>query len=285
MTINNPAGRLFNIIQAGKKEKNDKPAAEAWSNILDVPIKDKVLLLTRIGHVMALPGSIKEEIENLENIDHKLHLKWLPKVEKCFSLLNFQLPWSQFIDKFDGEIVYGMQICSDVLSRNRPEKVADPDIIKGLLPQVNELLKDLENENLPPNVRQFIYEHLCIAKKALEEYKIRGIKPLEAEVERLTGAVVRSPWVWLQTRKSSFGERFWKCMGHLAVATTIVVGGIQIGHEVFDALSYAQSQDIRDEQPFEIYINIGSNVYSNLNADTYTKTLIALPTENKGNKK
>ncbi|WP_157955150.1 hypothetical protein [Halomonas denitrificans] len=237
MSENNPASRLLNIIQEGQKQKKDQQAASAWAAILDVPIGDKSLLMSRVGHVMALPAAIKSEVGQLENINHQLHLKWLSSVETSFSVLSLQIQWKQFIERFNAETIFGLEVCDDLLSRNRPEKVAEPESLKSLLEEVNALLDRLKEAELPLDLREFIFEHLYLVKNAIEEYKILGIRPLEAEVERLIGATARNPDICTRTRETDVGKRFWGVMGNLAIVTTIVVGQLQIGNEVFDALS------------------------------------------------
>ena len=85
---NNPAGRLLNIINAGKRLPGDKQSAENWAQLLTVPIEDKSLLLRRVGYVMALPSQIRDQFEELHNLDKKIYLKWLPSVEASFSILR-----------------------------------------------------------------------------------------------------------------------------------------------------------------------------------------------------
>lgn len=245
MSDNNPANRLLSIIQEGQRQKKDQQAVDAWAAILGVPKDNRCLLLSRVGHVMALPGAIKSEIEQLDNVNHNLYLKWLPNVESSFSILNLQIQWKQFIERFNSETTYGIEICGDELSRNRPEKTADPESLQILLNDVNALLAELHEHKLPPELQNFIFEHLWLVKNAVEEYKIRGIHPLEAEVERLTGAIVRNPAVWSRTKDSDFGKQFWKVMGRLAIITTVAIGQLQIGHEVFNALSSGQAEAVQ----------------------------------------
>ena len=277
MSVNNPASRLVKIIQDGQKQKKDQQAADAWAAILNVPKDDKSLLLSRVGQVMALPGAIKGEIEQLDNINHQLHLKWLPSVEKSFGILNLQIQWKQFIERFNAETIFGLEVCDDALGRNRPEKVADPGSLESLLKDVNALIADLKEDELSPDLRDFIFEHLTLVKNAVEEYKIRGIRPLEAEVERLTGAVARNPQVWIRTRETDLGKRFWHVMGNLAIATTIVVGQLQIGHEVFDALSPGDGTPPTVQTDVEVNINMLTNDFDTDEKSSGTLPKPALP--------
>ena len=233
---NNPAGRLLNIINAGKKAPGDKQAAEIWAELLTVPISDNSLLLRRVGYVMALPSQIREQFEELNNLDKKIYLKWLPSVEASFSILNFQMPWKQFIERFDGSVIYGMEICSDLLSRERPEKVAEEDLLSELKNAVDELISKSNSEEIEIDLRKILYGHLLRIKLAIEEYQIRGIVPLEEEFHTVLGEVVLNPDIYKESKRSGFGRKFWDTMGKLALVVTVTVGAIQIGHETISLL-------------------------------------------------
>jgi len=233
---NNPAGRLHALLREGQSKPKDKPASEIWAEILDVPKEDTGLLLRRVGHVLSLPSSVKEAMSYVDDLDHNIYLRWLSRVEASFSILNFQMAWKQFIERFDGEIMYGIEICSDRLSRERPEKTADQTLLENLLAKVNELLDDLDNTELDANVWFYIYDHLIKIKEAIEEYKIRGIKPLEAVFEQTVGGVVLSPELYQNSQKTPSGKRFWEVMGYLAIVVTITASSIQIGKDVVSIL-------------------------------------------------
>lgn len=121
-SLNNPASRLLSIIKDGQQKSNTIISIDIWSEILSVPKENRALLLRRIGYVMALPLQIREKIYNIDNIDPKTYLKWLPRVENSFNMLNFQVPWKTFINNFDGTVMYGMEVCADLLSRRNPDK-------------------------------------------------------------------------------------------------------------------------------------------------------------------
>ncbi len=224
------------MLRAGQQLPKDKPASESWAQLLDVPKEDTGLLLRRIGHVMTLPAAIKVAMSNIEDLDHRVYLKWLPRVVASFGVLNFQMQWKQFIDRFYGEVMYGMEICSDRLSREIPEKTADEKLISNLLEKVNEMLSEVEKSGHEGSTWVFIRDHLIQIKEAIEEYKIRGIKPLEAAFENTVGAVVLKPEIYKESQKTEMGKRFWQIMGYLTLVVTITVGTIQIGKDVVSIL-------------------------------------------------
>lgn len=233
---NNPAGRLHALLSEGKSKQKDKRASEIWAELLNVPKEDTGLLLRRVGHVMTLPSRIKEAMSYVDDLDHSIYLRWLPRVESSFSILNFQMAWKQFIERFDGEVMYGIEICSDRLSRDRPEKVVDESRLESLYGKVNALLGELESIDLEPGTWFFIYDNLVKIKEAIEEYKVQGIKPLEAVFEQTIGEVVLMPEKYQRSQKSEEGRKFWEVMGYLAIVVTITAGTIQIGKDAVSIL-------------------------------------------------
>jgi len=244
---NNPAGRLHALLNEGKNKQMDKQASEIWSEILNVPKEDTGLLLRRVGHVLSLPSSVKEAMSYIEDLDHNIYLRWLSSVEASFSILNFQMQWKQFITRFDGEVMYGIEICSDRLSRERPEKTADENNLENLLEKVNELLTELDGTDLDANVWFYIYDHLIKIKEAIEEYKIRGIKPLEAVFEQTIGGLVLTPEIYQKSKDTNSGKRFWEVMGYLAIVVTITASSIQIGKDVVSLLPKPETVDIKKD--------------------------------------
>ena len=231
--INNPAARLLTVLKQGKmKSYMDKQASEAWANILSVEPKNKSILLRRIGYVMALPVSIKENIEQLDDVDNALLLKWMPKVENAFSMLNFQTPWKSFISIMDEAVIYGIEICADTLSRKLPEDTVKEDDLSKLLVEADDLIEKLSSTNIDRELHDYIFENLLDIKNAIEEYRIRGIKPLKDKVHSTLGELYLTPEIYHKNQSDPIGKKFMKIMGGLAILVTVSNGCIQIGKDI-----------------------------------------------------
>ena len=197
---------------------------------------------------MALPSSIKEAMSYIDDMDHSIYLRWLPEVEASFSILNFDMQWKNFIDRFNGEIMFGIEVCSDRLSRERPEKTANEDLLADLSKKVNELLSEIDSADLSGNVWLYIHDHLVRVKEAIEEYRIRGIEPLESAFQQAVGGVVLSPEIYKETQRSQKGKRFWEIMGRLAIVVSLTVGSVQIGKDVVSLLSPPETEEKANEK-------------------------------------
>lgn len=241
--MNNPAGRLLTIINAGKAQPKKKRAADIWGALLEVSPQDKTLLLERVGGVLSLPSKIRTEISQIKDVNEGVYLKWLPTVERSFNSLNFDAPWQQFIDIIDEAAIYGMEVCSELLSRMSPEKIIDMNSMDTLKSQIDELLSSLDDQDIDLGIKKFIYEHLTKIKFAIEEYKINGTVPLEDEFHSVLGCIVTNPGIYSNSKETEAGKGFWGVMGKLAVLVTITVGAIQIGQDTIDLIPYIKELD------------------------------------------
>ena len=236
LQLNNPAGRLLNIIQTGRRQPGEKQAAEVWANILRVPVDSKSELLRRIGLVLSLPSEISEKISNIEEIDSPVYLKWVPKVEQAFSILNFQIQWKQFIAHFDPSVEYGLEICSEVLSRSLPEKTADEEKIEQIISQIEGLITFIEGDNIDLITKKFILNSLQSILKSLHEINIAGLHQVEKEFNSIIGAIVINNNYNLDSGKSESVSKFWKIITGISLILSISANAIMIGEKAMSLL-------------------------------------------------
>jgi hypothetical protein len=220
--LNNPAARFLELLKKGQSKGKEEQCVKIWRELLQVPEDDNGLLLRRIGYVWELPSLIASNIRELPDVNHDIYLKWLPRVNASIGMMNFQNAWKSFIDRFDAEILYGIEICADVLSRSRPEKTVSDSTIKELKERVSKLIEQFSTEGFPAPIAQFITERLEEIRSALEEYSYRGPAPLESAIENTVGKVVVSPELYQESHSSGFGKKFWEFMGYLAVTVTVI---------------------------------------------------------------
>lgn len=241
MDINNPVARLHKIIRKGKKEAVNQKTSHALANIFDLDADNKSQLLLKVGEIMSLPQSIRSEVGKLENIDNDLLLKWLPPVETSMSTINFQSKWGSFIEQYKDDVMYGMELCSDILKRNRPEKTIADQSRTELLIKINQIIESLESEDIPKDLKKFLFDRLSRIRGALESYIVLGITPLELELESLGGAVAANRDIYNDSKETKTGTDFWILIGRIALITNIVVGTAQIANEIANAFSTGES--------------------------------------------
>ncbi len=234
--LNNPAGRLLKIIKTGRSKPGDSPAVKVWPEILSVPPENKSVLLRRIGLILALPSEIAEKIHSIEEIDSIVYLKWLPKVEQAFSTLNFQIQWKQFMSHFDPSVEYGLEICSEVLSRKRPENTATKKSIENITKDIEELINFVGNESLDSGTKIFIISSLQSLLKSIGEIPISGTLSLEKEFNAIIGSVVIHNNYSLDSKKSESAKKFWKIITGISLILSISANATLIGEKLVHLL-------------------------------------------------
>jgi hypothetical protein len=234
--LNNPAERLLRLLQAVKKRPKNSKIGATWMELLGVPDNDKSLLLRRLGQVLELPATIRARFELLEEYDQKIYLKWLPAVETVFSILNLDATVENLTKHYDGETLYGLVVCSDILSRMRPEKVLDERQLKKLHDDIQSLMEEVLASDIDEALKRYMFEHLQTVDLAIQEYRISGSRPLQKAVEATLGSLAMHPEIYEKTRKTKEGGKFWNIMARVPVLLKLADRFTQIAEKVIKLL-------------------------------------------------
>lgn len=234
---NNPAGRLLEIIKKGKSIANTAQAIDAWSTVLGTPKKYNSLLLKRIADVYAIPDEIENEIRDIEDANVPLLMEWKTNSNAAFANFNFNNSWhSVFKARFDDKVIYGLEFCNDLLSKQRPEKTVATEALRNLHEKVDELLGLIKEENIDQVTKDYIKERLVDIRRALDEVQISGIKAIEKEFQVVVGSLAINNNYNLQSENSESIKKFWAIIYRIALIVTILHGSMAISKDVIKAL-------------------------------------------------
>ena len=218
ITINNPAGRLYNILLKSQNPSNHGiPAKQAWSQLLDVPDENQSLLLRRLAKVMELPSTIKELIEKESNIEHQTYLVWFPQINEAFSSLKLDAPFSKFSQYSHDTNLLGLRFCSDLLSRSKPEKIVEKEELEKLTEDVNMLINEIITSKVDAEVKQFALKHLRIILHAIQEYRIVGIEALRDISQISYGAIFTQHDIARKSINTDEGNKFWEMINRVGL--------------------------------------------------------------------
>jgi hypothetical protein len=237
--LNNPAARLHALLSKAKKggeQYRQKPATESWAMLLNVPTDNQALMLKRLGGVMELPLNIKTRTENLADVDQDLFLRWLPKVEEAFRANHLAGGFHGFIDKIDDTTLYGIEHCAALLSNRDPEAEITPEELENLKLQVEEMIKEMVDAEMDPDLKKFLLKHLFAIRNAIDEYQVFGSKPLVTAFGEVVAAVCTDPQTVVKSSATSIGMNFWKRVGHLKTLLAVGDQGLKLGERLFKLL-------------------------------------------------
>ena len=177
-----------------------------------------------------LPMHAKEAVEELTNIDTQLLLRWYPKVEAAFMVPLSGTPISHFFSHIDPTVEYGVEVCAELLSRKLPEKIVSDENLKALQKDFAELRAEvIADDNIPPPLKKLILHHVNEILKAISDYDITGIQPLEHAVENAVGSVLLHPEIH---QKTEVGQSFGRKLKMAASILLLLQGLLQLPNEV-----------------------------------------------------
>jgi hypothetical protein len=211
--LDNPAGRLLNLIEKLKNHRMNDLAIQAWAAVLGIPANDTFAILVRLGRIIALPKIIKDAISTIPDIDLNLFLSWMPALEGAFQAHSLSAPLAHFLNPISQEAIVRLQFCADRLSQSRPEKLLDPKDLQDLRHHFFSIRSELVGSNLPADLRAFIETHLNEIIDALQDYEFLGVAPLERALAYTAASTGRDSARAAQIDKNPVGHKFLEYVG------------------------------------------------------------------------
>lgn len=189
---------------------------------------------------MELPMQIKERVSNLQDIDHDLFLRWLPKVERAFQA-NLGGNFAEFADCLDDATLLGVEHCASQLAREDPDPEIKPADLADISKSVEELLTGVRDSETDPAVRLFILKHLYMIRRAIDEYQLFGAKPLATALGEAIAATITEPVKSLQTKSSPQGVKFWDFIKRISAVLTVTEGTAKLAERLSKLLDFDAS--------------------------------------------
>lgn len=228
MDVNNPAGRLLNILTEGKAANKNESCREVWAKILGVEESDSFLLIGRVGKVFSLADSISIELKKIDNIDIARYMSWTKFLESAFSNCNLSSNWNEFIKHINEPVLDYLHMTSGMLSTNCPQPVLPRNDLENIFSGAKDLIEEITIAKLPDNIKRYFILQLRKIIAAIEEYKITGAAEIVDIVQATFGKAVLSNDIIDGKATNEAMGNFWKFMANTALVVSTVVGLIQI---------------------------------------------------------
>lgn len=184
----NPAGRLLEILEKAKKLSQSQDWLTNWSALLETPKENRILLIGRIGGVMALCSEIHESLTKIEDYDETRGLSWSNNLITAFN--EGPKSWSGFVQRINDPVLDGLYAVSHVISRSCPE----PTVAKEELDQINnetlKMIDFIKNSALHSELKSYLVGQLRSLLATIDSYQIGGGAPIQAVMEQITGHLV-----------------------------------------------------------------------------------------------
>ncbi len=228
MQSDNPAARLFSILDEGKKIDANKNCREVWQNLLDVNPSKQALLISRLGKLMELPQQIIEIVESefpnqVRTCDH-----WNTQVNKAFMQQNLSDKWATFANHIDVHALNYLSITTELLQTKSPTKLLGADELVETRNSINELLNEIIDSNIPDEIKQYVASGLNNLLRRIDEYRITGAQPIMDGIEGMFGHAFFDEEYRRYLSEEDLGKKLVDVLAAVASAVTIVLGAPQL---------------------------------------------------------
>ncbi len=165
----NAAARLHTLLSRLRISPPQGAVAHALRAILVLGSdEDNLVLQERFGRIFALNKRASSAAKTLSDHSSDLFIQWIPKVEQSLFALSLQTSIASLAQLFDQNTMISLEACAELLSREHPEKVLDPEDLKRIVEEAAQLRDDTEAADLPNDIKEFILENVDVIRAGLE---------------------------------------------------------------------------------------------------------------------
>ena len=202
MTVkaDNPAGKLYLILEkfdnfriveymspSGNSVREPK-IKEKLSHALEIPEDNSFELLHGLFQIHKLIDEVELRLSAIEDINETLYIEPLKRIRKAYLIIDMEKLWkrSETHPTVDKDLT-SLMFMSELLSRYQPEKLVPDEELKELLSDIDELYQMVLASSLQLELKTLILNQLELIRRAIHDYRIRGVSALQEAMERVAG--------------------------------------------------------------------------------------------------
>jgi hypothetical protein len=270
----NPAGRLHRVLK-GLKDVNPGTVSvqDAWARVLHAGQKpDMAVLSRRMVQAFQLPAMVMSEFGQIDDqdLDRDLALRWHDPVLVTFANTLFSNAQIASTLKYDEVSLASLEHCSYLLHRSRREALPAGETLHAIREHVSKIQSlTAHDEEIDPDLREFLLEHAAALAEALEEFFLTGALGIQRVIDEAVGSAVRNGYVPDEvsgevaddeTGSKAAIKRFWGVMGRAALVISMSGNLLAIGQSAYRGLESHPSAKPSIQNTIEVNEMPGSGI-------------------------
>ena len=222
---NNPAARLYLILDKMKRYSGNVTVADVWSHALDDAKGSK--LRSQIGMVFVLPREIQKQLQRRPDYDVHEMIWWEP-LSRGLTHVGLPEPWSRISDTVSEDILGAIRSSARTLNVFSPEPILEDFVVQELRQYIEQIRDAMKNEpEADEDLIDFLYQRLTYMEDSLDDIKIVGAVGVKHNIE----TVVEEVNAKADEMKEELSQQTWEWWDQLmsrtrtVCATIVVVSG------------------------------------------------------------
>lgn len=184
----NSAGRLYNIFSEAMTKHQNWKARQVWGEIFDVDPDETGVILSKVANMINVIEETKNHFASIEGINNDIYIEPFDTLQKALSTVNFETNWSTFRNQISGSTLTALKFCADYLKGSSTEQVIEQEELNNLREEVETILHQVIDSDLPKELRFIIIDNLEGIRKAILDYQLLGAEGLKRELKYNIGS-------------------------------------------------------------------------------------------------
>lgn len=214
---NNPAGRLWHILNEARDKPGDLTARDVLSDVLGASTDAQ--FFQRYAGLIELFAAVREGLAEVEDLDESLYGDHLANVERGFASKGFDAAWHHYIEDVDEATMVSLAYCSRELSRQHSESVIDSGQRRKLEKELERLASAISTSELDPVMKQVVARQLKEVQRAMAEYKLRGSSGVRHAVRATLASFITDGDQFKQESERGEVKQYWALLMRINALT------------------------------------------------------------------
>lgn len=228
----NPASRLWNILNNGKNISGNERCIDAWHKLLNVEKGNKSLLFNRLGKVITLTSIINSDVIKYHNEEIDICNKAISQINIAFEHQNLSSQWDSFMRNINEETLNYLKLISKLLNYEYKTKKIDIKELNEFRKIVDELINDIRKLDINSDFKKHLLYYLKKIIDSIDEYNILGITPIIEANEIVVGHAVIDKKFGEKLKESKLSDRFINLIEKLNILISSGNGALQLTNEL-----------------------------------------------------
>ncbi|PGV57504.1 hypothetical protein COD94_25895 [Bacillus cereus] len=194
--MENPAHKLYVLLDEAYNDCKDVTISNTsfkttWSKVFGINPKDTSALMASMNSMLNLFLTTKEYIIQNDRLNNDRNIKFLTKIERALSSMNFEGNMEHFKKNIDSETLTALSFMSDHMSfiYDLHESKIDSEEISDLIKGIDNLVENITCSPLPEDVKSLLFKNLDSIRSSLISYKISGVDGMKTALEQTIGSL------------------------------------------------------------------------------------------------
>ncbi len=184
----NPAGRLYQILDMAKGKEPNKLCRVVWAELFGISSDDVFNLFYYLRQIQQLSQASKELLNQIDGLNIELYMQGFPLIDQILFSTNLDRSWEIWKNILtSGVALTNLAYCSDAISMKFGEKLIEVEELNTLISEIESLRMSIISGNFDPELTELIIELLIAIRKAIKEYQFRGAYGIRDAVAKCFG--------------------------------------------------------------------------------------------------